>query len=489
MREPTAPAAVAETHSAVVFFVGDRAYKLRKPIDLGFVDYSERKYRYDVSRREVELNRRLSPDVYLGVADVTAPDGAVCDHLVVMRRLPQSCQLSSRVLRGEALEQDIDDIAELVARFHASCGRSELADLAMTAEATRQRWEANTAEMIRMSGRVLPDAEVGLVHGLACRYLDGRGPLFQQRITAGRGVDGHGDLLADDIFLLDDAPRILDCLEFDDALRVGDGLADIAFLAMDLERLGRPDLADRLLGSYAAHARDSWPSSLAHHYIAYRAQVRAKVASISALQGDHHAAAQGLALLGLAAAHLEAGAVRLVMVGGLPGTGKSTLAAGLAGALNATLLQTDAVRTEVVPIAESSTPGYARGRYSERAKDAVYETLLARAGTALGLGENVVLDASWISRQWRAQARELASRTSSDLIQLRCSIDLPTAAARLLRRASNGEQHSEATPEVAIDMACAAEPWPEALVVDTHGPAVDALEQALAHVGIRPSEP
>ena len=141
---------------------------------------------------------------------------------------------------------------------------------------------------------------------------------------AGRARDGHGDLLADDIFLLDDGPRVLDCLEFDDALRLDDVLADVAFLAMDLERLGRPDLAERFLAAYRAASGDTWPSSLAHHHIAYRAQVRAKVSAIRAEQGVPDSADKAQALLRLALAHLEAGRVRLVLVGGLPGTGKST---------------------------------------------------------------------------------------------------------------------------------------------------------------------
>ena len=109
----------------------------------------------------------------------------------------------------------------------------------------------------------------------------------RQRIAEGRAVDGHGDLLADDIFCLDDGPRILDCIEFDEALRLGDGLSDVAFLAMDLEHLGRPDLAQRFLDAYREATADVWPSSLEHHHVAYRAQVRAKVAAIRAAQGDH----------------------------------------------------------------------------------------------------------------------------------------------------------------------------------------------------------
>jgi hypothetical protein len=163
--------------------------------------------------------------------------------------------------------------------------------------------------------------EVLEVDALAARYLAGRRLLFDRRITECRALDGHGDLLADDIFLLDDGPRVLDCVEFDDRLRWGDALADVAFLAMDMERLARQDLAERFLAAYREHAGDTWPASLAHHHIAYRAQVRAKVGAIRAAQGDDPAVAEARRLLALSRRHLEAGAVRLVLVGGYPALG------------------------------------------------------------------------------------------------------------------------------------------------------------------------
>lgn len=150
--------------------------------------------------------------------------------------------------------------------------------------------------------------------------------MFAERIRAGRVVDGHGDLLADDIFCLDDGVRILDCLEFDDRLRWLDGLDDACFLAMDLERLGLPDLARRFTSWYAEYSGDPAPESLRHHYVAYRAFVRAKVACLRARAGDGQAAAEAWQLAGMTLGHLRAGAVSLVLVGGLPGTGKTTLA-------------------------------------------------------------------------------------------------------------------------------------------------------------------
>ena len=169
-------------------------------------------------------------------------------------------------------------------------------------------------------------------------FLHGRGALFAARVAQDRVIDGHGDLLTDDILCLDDEPRVLDCLEFDDRLRFLDGLDDIAFLAMDVEHLGAPELAARLLDWYAEFADDPAPPSLRHHYLAYRAFVRAKVAGIRHAQGDEAMGTKAVSLADLALRHLRSGAVRLVLVGGLPGTGKSTLGGLLADRLGMVLL-------------------------------------------------------------------------------------------------------------------------------------------------------
>ncbi|MDP1807390.1 MAG: hypothetical protein Q8K72_19595, partial [Acidimicrobiales bacterium] len=321
---------MAETHSGVVFFLGDRAYKLKKPVDLGFLDFRTREARLDACRREVALNRRLAPDVYLGIADIHGPDGQPCDHLVVMRRMPDDRRLSSMVAAGVDVTEHLAGLAALLARFHAGADRSPSIDEMAGRDAVRRRWETNHDEMAPFRAAVLdPETEDGMI-SLARRYLAGRGPLFAQRIKEGRACDGHGDLLADDIFCLDDSPRVLDCLEFDDRLRFGDALADVAFLAMDLERLGRPDLASEFLARYQDASGDGWAPSLAHHHIAYRAQVRAKVAAVRWSQGDTASGPTATRLLALCHDHLRRARVRLVLVGGNPGTGKSTVARDIA---------------------------------------------------------------------------------------------------------------------------------------------------------------
>lgn len=480
------PGSVVETHTAVVVFIGDRVYKLKKPVDLGFVDFSTVAARRQACQREVDLNRRLAPDVYLGVADLVGVDGEVCDHLVVMRRMPTDRRLTACIERGEDVTDAVRTVARDVAALHeASDPASERAwSHVGTVERVRANWDDNFTAMRPFAGRVFAADTLADVEHRVHRYLDGRRLLFERRIREGRIRDGHGDLQADDIFLLEDGPRVLDCLEFSDELRWGDVLNDVAFLAMDLERLGRADLAGHFLEWHREFTADTWPSSLADHYIAYRAHVRAKVSAIRFEQGDPGAATLAARMLDIAAAHLAQAQVRVVLVGGLPGTGKSTLSNSLGDRLALTVLRTDEVRAG----ARSTDPiSYGEGRYAPESIDETYDALLAQARTLLEVGESVVLDASWSSAPRRELAREMAEATSSDVIELRCESPLEVAVARIEARRGAGVDASEATPEIARQMARRFDPWAEAATIDTSRPLDECIERATQAIRQVPS--
>ncbi|GAA5104563.1 AAA family ATPase [Haloechinothrix salitolerans] len=467
---------VRETHIAVLFLVGDRVYKLKKPVDVGFLDLRTRERRLVVCRREVELNRRFSPDVYLGLSDVTDVDGEVCDHLVVMRRMPEERRLSTLVAEGEPVADVVGKLARMIAASHAASERSDEITEQGSRDAILGRWRANIDELRGLDDPPVDPVVVDEIEALVEAFLAGREALFATRMSEGRVVDGHGDLLADDIFCLDDGPRVLDCLEFDDKLRWVDGLDDIAFLAMDLERLGEPALADRLLARYSEFAADPAPESLRRHYIAYRAFVRVKVACLRHAQGNTAAADNAKRYAAIAVDHLRKGQVRLVIVGGLPGTGKSTVAGAVADELGAVLLSSDRLRKELAGRnpTDSAASSYGGGIYALEHTERTYDEMLWRARALLARGETVVLDASWHRQPHRDAARAVADETRSELVQLRCYAPTDVTAERMRRRTGSA---SDADADIAMEMAARTDPWPDAIALDTvKAPSVTAAE-------------
>ena len=475
-------AALLETHAAVLFFVGDRAYKLKKPVDLGFLDFRRRADRERVCRREVTLNRRLAPDVYLGVADVTGPDGTPCDHLVVMRRMPAERRLSTLVRSGAPVEHHLRRLARMLAAFHSTARRGPEISAEGTRDALLGRWDATFDQLRPFHGGVLDAGTAARIETLTHAFLAGREPLFAARIAAGKVVDGHADLLADDIFCLDDGPRILDCIEFDDRLRYVDVLDDAAFLAMDLEQLGAARLGAAFLDWYAEFSGDPAPAALRHHYLAYRAFVRAKVACLRHAQGDPSAAADVAAYAGLTLRHLRDGVVRLIVVGGPPATGKTTLAGHLADRLHAVVLGSDRIRKELAGRNPESgaAAAYRHGIYSPDWTARTYAELGSRARHLLEQGETVVLDASWSAARNRSAVRRLAAEVSVPVVELRCECHPETVARRLRHRSVNAVDASDADAAIAGALTADADPWPEAVAIRTDGDPGRSTDDAVA---------
>jgi aminoglycoside phosphotransferase family enzyme/predicted kinase len=481
-------AATAETHTSTVLFAGGLAFKVKKPVRLAFLDLSRRDYREANCHAEVELNRRIAPDVYLGVAELprvaAVASGRPADEgepVVVMRRMPVARKLSSLIAAGENVGGALHAVARQVAVMHAREEPVHGFDLPGT---MRSLWRAGREQLVPFQDRLLPVGELDEVAALAEEYLGGRVGMLRQREDRGHVRDGHGDLLTDDIFCLDDGPRILDCLEFDVGLRLGDLLNDVAFLAMDLQAHGRTDLAEVFLQGYHEFTDEDAPRSLVDHYVAYRAFVRAKVECLRHAQGDDTAAGRARSMLGLCQEQLRAARVHLVLVGGVPGSGKSVLSRSLVegdpGAREWSLLSSDVVRKElagVSPLTSCRAPVGA-GLYDREHTAATYAELLRRARLALERGVSVVVDASWTSEEDRAAARRLAATTRAALTEVECRADPDTCRRRLAER--TGPHPSDAYPLVLEHLSAMAAPWPQALAVSTEGPKGQAAERVRA---------
>lgn len=470
---------VLSTLISTLVFLGDVVYKFRNPVRLGYLDLSTVEQRREDCEREVRLNRRLSPDVYLGVAEVVL-EGQDAEPVVVMRRLPQRLNLAHLITSHVNVESEIQALARILVEFHSEAMRSREFDNDATSEALEARWSTNFTECSPFVGAVLDAHREQLIQRRVRRFLRGRSNLIQQRIDSGNICDGHGDLQAADIFCLPDGPRILDCLEFDDHLRHVDVVDDLSFLLMDLERLGGIASAEQLLETYEEFSGSVIPQSLCDHYRAYHAYVRAKVACLRS-EGDHTARGEAQTLQELALAYLERSRVKMILVGGLPGTGKSTLAAALADRLGATVLRTDEIRNEL--FAKKTTysidASYRGGRYASDATDATYREMLARSEVALRLGHSVVLDASWSSSDLREEARSIAERTDSDVVEFQCVLDSTVAARRINMRRQEKGNVSDATVGVAALMGEDADPWPTAHSIETSASPAHVLSLAM----------
>jgi aminoglycoside phosphotransferase family enzyme/predicted kinase len=475
---------IVETHMSVLVFCGQHVYKVKKPVHFAFADLSTLDLRRHNTEQELALNRRLAPDVYERLVDITNADARVVDVALRMRRLDPASRLSMRVASGGGRECTVA-VASKLARFHddhrgAADAVSSWINAAGSYDSFSALWTAGFAQWSAFTDTILPAATIAEIEALALEYLRGRRALFDERVARGRIVDGHGDLLADDIFCEPDGPRVIDCLEFDRTLRAGDALLDAAFLAMDLEALGRPDLARDFLDAYRAASGDSWPPSLQHHFIAYRAHVRAKVACLRAEQGDPDASNEAVSRCDLALAHLRAARIRVVLVGGLPGSGKSTVARALAEARAAALLRSDEIRKDLLGVSSSDhrDDEYRSGAYDPTTTNSTYAEMLRRATDHLARGTSVVLDASWSDARLRADAAAVARAADAAFIELRCDAPAPLCRARLLDRRRRNDDVSDARPEIHDAMAQRFAPWPSAQRIDTTAPSAESTAAA-----------
>jgi aminoglycoside phosphotransferase family enzyme/predicted kinase len=473
-----------ETHISTLFFTPDRVYKLLKPVRTGFLDHTDRSVRIAATETEFDLNRRIAPDVYLGLGDLIEGDELV-DRLLIMRRLPAERCLSALVTSPQ-FSDHLRAVARQVAAFHARLVSIHEPVPLSTAEGLRSFWHSSADEIRPSVGDVIDADDFDAVARFVDEYLDHHVALFDSRRADGWVRDGHGDLIADDIFMLDDGPRILDCLAFDREYRVTDVLADIGFLVMDIERIAGRAAAHRLMQWYGEFTAERHPSSLAHHYVAYRAHVRAKVAVIRHRQGQtgmvelartHHAQALE---------HLRRARGNVVLVGGGPGTGKTSLTNALAERLNWVVIDSDTVRKDLFRIDHDDHDVAAHPElYSVEATEATYTELTRRAQRLIDAGESVILDATFTRHSHRAQVRRMADAIGARTIEFECVLDLQIAKRRIQERTRRGGDVSDATTDE-VDRLAARDTWPSATAISTDCPIEEAADAAVAQVLSRP---
>ncbi|MDJ0974576.1 MAG: AAA family ATPase [Planctomycetota bacterium] len=461
---------VAQTHISVVFLAGDRAYKVKKPTRLwGLVDYGTVDLRRHWCEEEVRLNRRLAPDVYLGVEPIVRRDGAlfvggegeVLEHAVVMRRIDERQTLAARLARGEAGEADVQAVARLLARFHAAnrlpapeAGAPSLVDRVVRAF-VRVCWQNFQGTPIE-GNPLFPETAHARLRVDFGKRLGAAYDKIIDRVARGLAVDGHGDIRLDHVLWTERGWIIMDCCEFAEVLRHVDPLSDMAFLSMDLRAKGHAGLARTFEAAYmeAADERDvDARLTLLPLYRAYRAFVRATVAYHTTRRPElapeirtlKTARARGYFTLCWTEVR-RPDPLPLLVMRGTSGTGKSHVAGTIAPYLDAEIVRSDVVRKELLGLAPTDRPDdEAKGTvYSSAVSAQTYAELLVRARAAIDAGRSAILDATYLRHDSRAEAVRVARELGAPVavIEVWCPPDV--VRERLAARAAKGDDASDA---------------------------------------------
>ena len=459
-----------ETHISWVFLAGDLVYKVKKPVDFGFLDFTTLDKREFFCEEEVRLNRRLCPDLYLGVRPVSrGPEGRLVigaegervDFAVEMRRLPDNALMTERLDAGQVGPDTMDAIAGLLADFHRDAAAGGRIDDYGRVAAIRHLTDEDFWQTADFVGQALSGTRFDHIKAYTDDFLAARRDLLERRLAGGMIREGHGDLHMGNI-CLGERIWIFDCIEFNEGFRCADQAADLAFLAMDLDVHGRPDLSERLVSVYQERRGDAELRSVLDFYKCYRAYVRGKVAC---LRSDQHIRSGEDRKRDLADArrHFDwayryAGGKRrprIVVFFGLMGTGKSHWARQAAGWLGAPVIGSDRIRKRLGGVCSDVRVyvPYGQGMYSPEMNDAVYAEMHARAEDLAAAGMDVILDASYMEHARRLHVLSLAGRTNADLLFVRVTAAGETVMARLKAREEKAGSASDGRREIAGDQA------------------------------------
>ena len=498
---PAGQIEVIETHISYVLLSGAYAYKIKKAVALGFLDFTTLARRRFFCEEELRLNRRLAPELYLAVVAITgshdaprfAANGEAIEYAVQMTRFPQEGLLDRQLAAGCLSPNVIDQLADQLADFHERAERAPPDRRLGSPEAVWEPMAQNFAQLAEHLPGAAHRARLAELEAWSRRRFSQLADLLAARLRDGWIRECHGDLHLGNIVMTGAGLRIFDCIEFDPGLRWIDVLNEIAFLTMDLAERGRSDYGYRLLSRYLEAKGDYRGLPLLAFYTAYRALVRAKVAAIRAAQENPTERLAELAncdqYLACAARATVPGKPRLLLMHGLAGSGKSWLAQQLLERLGALRIRSDVERKRLcsLPALARSGSAVGDGIYDAAVTTATYDRLVELAGHILAAGYPVLVDAANLKFWQRTAFRELAAARGVSFVILSCTAPNAVLQSRLASRQAAGSDASEADQAVlAYQMrTCEAiRPDEEACTfrIDTSAPFPDALPAALQDV-------
>jgi aminoglycoside phosphotransferase family enzyme/predicted kinase len=458
-----------QTHVSYVFLAGDNVYKVKKAVRFPFLDCVDVGKRYSLCADEVRLNSRLSPDVYLGVFPIFKEGNSfvlgpkaeeaqrdAVEYAVKMRRLPKDRMLDRLILRGLVDASAIRLLAEHIARFHASIPSSR-AKAYGSAASVSDSVTAEISENNGFVGQTLLHEQLDTMERFFRSFISSHWELLEKRARDGFVREGHGDLRAEHICLTNDRVEVIDCVEFSERLRYADVASEIAFLAMDFERLRVPQLAEQLVVTYGELTHDRDLPLLLPFYKCYRASIRGKVESLRSLQeevgdeGREQARELARHYFALAYSYARSSAPALIIVCGLSGTGKSTWARIVQRRTGFEIMNSDVIRKRLAGVSpyQHVASGYRSGIYTNEISRLTYEALLREAEHTLRANRGVILDATFKRSVDRLEALSIGKELDIPVLVVECVASREEAIRRLnVRAARAAEEVSDADVEV-----------------------------------------
>jgi len=491
---------VLETHISWVLLTGSYAYKIKKPVNFGFLDFSTLEQRRFFCYEELRLNKRLAADLYLAVVPITGTVddatmeglGEILDYAVKMRQFPAGLTLSERAASQQLSITEIDQLSEQMASFHQNIAIANLASPYGGSDDIHYWFKENFTPIKTLLNDINQQQPLKALESWGNKEWHHKAALMTQRKQQGYVRECHGDLHLSNMTLINGKVTLFDCLEFNPLLRWIDVISEVAFVVIDLLQVHEESLAFRLLNRYLQLTGDYQGVSLLRYYLVYRALVSAKVALLhqAQLATDRNQLLARLkyqAFIALAERYTQIAAVKLIISHGYSGSGKSTLMAELAETLGAIHLRSDIERQRLLADSaeQSSACALNSGLYSAEAKQKTYDYLAECAQGILKAGFSVIVDATFLEHKHRQRFKHLAANCNVDFIIIDVQASYDTLCERIKLRQGDA---SEATLEVLAYQ----RQWAEALTTDEQlevisidKEAKNVLETLLANISLR----
>jgi len=470
---------VLETHISFVILTGEYAYKIKKPVNFGFLNFSSLEKRKYFCEKEIMLNKRLSPEIYLQVVAITKKNdhleingkGETIEYAVKMKEFPQEHIMKNLLRREKITKKKIEEICQILVNFYKKAKNSRYIDKFGTVEKISQNIDENFDQTRQMINSVISKKKFEFIKRANVTFLSSKKDIFEKRIKEKKIRDCHGDLHTGNI-VISDKIYIFDCIEFNERFRYSDVAADIAFLAMDLDFLNRPYLSSYLVEKYIEYSNDEDILDIINFYKCYRAYVRGKVAGFKLNECDE---GQREKIIKEAKRYFDLSyyyanlllkdnsidkKTKMFITCGLTGTGKSVVAGKLAIDYSAKIISTDILRKEIANLDKYTRvyEKYGEGLYSPEKINFVYKKAIKMAENCLSKNKNCIIDATFQKKKHRDMAYRLAKDKNANFLIVECVSSEKEVKERLRKRAENQRSISDGRWEIYLEQRKVFEP-------------------------------